>query len=199
MSSSEDLNVSQSEHNTDENPFSAEEQEQSSGNESSQSQVPEAERRGVPQREEGIDNDQLIPPGQEIPVMPEVIHLSSVFQEGMRMLGERLEIMFTHIHTRFQEVNRRLDLLEAEVQRPQHHFFSAIERGVSDLPFGLQLNVMEACQAAYSKAKQQSQTYGPQSEYYPSPVTPSSPTHTQSSQLDTPKVHNITPSDRPRT
>ncbi|XP_069614753.1 uncharacterized protein [Ranitomeya imitator] len=228
MSSSEDLNVSKSKHDTDEDTSSAEEQERSSANESSQGQVPEAERQGVPQHEEGIDNDQLIPLVQElvalwdtrdrqhstgfvgsshqrqrareISVMPEFIHLNSVFQEGIRVLGERL-------NTRFQEVNRRLDRLVVEVQRPRQHCFSAIEQGVSDLPPELQLNVMEACQlnvmeacqAAYSEAMQQSQTYRLQSEYYPSPVTPSSPTHTQSSQLDTPKVHNITPSDRPRT
>ncbi|XP_073412819.1 uncharacterized protein [Dendrobates tinctorius] len=101
-------------------------------------------------------------------VMPEFIHLNSNFQDGMKVIVDRLDSGFTHMNTLFQEVNRRLDRLEAELQRSaQHFFFSAIERGMSEnLPPELQLNVMQACQAAYSQALQQSRSYHPQAGYY---------------------------------
>ncbi|XP_077106905.1 uncharacterized protein LOC143764811 [Ranitomeya variabilis] len=71
MFSSEDLTASQGGHDTDYEPSSVEEQEQSSGNESFQVrwvQIPEEERQSVHQREEDqhiIDNELPIPLVQE--------------------------------------------------------------------------------------------------------------------------------------
>ncbi|XP_077155830.1 uncharacterized protein LOC143818389 [Ranitomeya variabilis] len=56
-------------------------------------------------------------------LMPEFIHLSSVFQNGLKALGDRLESGLTHINTLFQDVNQCLNHLEADLQRPAHHFF----------------------------------------------------------------------------
>ncbi|XP_069601912.1 uncharacterized protein [Ranitomeya imitator] len=100
-------------------------------------------------------------------VMPEFIHLSSVFQDGMKVTGDRIDSVFTQVNTLLQDVHRQLDRLKADLQRPAQHFLSAIERGVSEnLTPELQLNVMLACQAAYSQALQQSRSYHPQAGYY---------------------------------
>ncbi|XP_077136690.1 uncharacterized protein LOC143793526 isoform X4 [Ranitomeya variabilis] len=100
-------------------------------------------------------------------VMPEFIHLSSVFQDRMKVIGDRIDSGFTQVNTLLQDVHSHLDHLKADLQRPVHHFFSAIERGMSEnLTPELQLNVMLACQAAYSQALQQSRSYCPQAGYY---------------------------------
>ncbi|XP_069601858.1 uncharacterized protein [Ranitomeya imitator] len=100
-------------------------------------------------------------------VMPEFIHLSSVFQDGMKVTGDRIDSVFTQVNTLLKDVHRQLDCLKANLQTPAQHFFSAIERGMSEnLTPELQLNVMLACQAAYSQALQQSRSYHPQAGYY---------------------------------
>ncbi|XP_069607394.1 uncharacterized protein [Ranitomeya imitator] len=89
-------------------------------------------------------------------LMPEFIHLSSVFQDGMRTIADRLDSVFTRMNTPLQEVHRRLDCLEADLQRPVQHFFSTLERGMSEnLPPDLQLYVMNGCQDAFKQAMQQ--------------------------------------------
>ncbi|XP_069610854.1 zinc finger protein 850-like [Ranitomeya imitator] len=205
--------ASQSGHDTDylitfdiliEEPSSAEEQEQSSGNESAQglrAQVPQEERRHVPQREEGkpeIDNDKLIPLVQERVALWDTLMRVKVcwrsmkdrFNKDMReeiwvqsgaafyeacgcsanrqrawersiMLDlpavvERLDSGFTQVNSLFQEVHRRLDRLEDDLQRPLQHFFATIERGVlENLPPDLQYFVVktssERCQAPVSE------------------------------------------------
>ncbi|XP_069596749.1 bifunctional methylenetetrahydrofolate dehydrogenase/cyclohydrolase 2, mitochondrial [Ranitomeya imitator] len=49
--------------------------------------------------------------------MPEFIHLSSVFEDGMKVIGDRLDSGFTQMNTLFQKVQRRLNRLEADLQR----------------------------------------------------------------------------------
>ncbi|XP_077108852.1 uncharacterized protein LOC143765748 [Ranitomeya variabilis] len=81
--------------------------------------------------------------------LPEFTHLSSVFHDGMRAFVDRLDRGLT-------QVQRRLDCLEAALQSPLQHFFSTIERGMSEnLPPDLQLYVMNACQDAFRQAMQQ--------------------------------------------
>ncbi|XP_077155817.1 uncharacterized protein LOC143818363 [Ranitomeya variabilis] len=93
-------------------------------------------------------------------LMPEFIRLRSVFQNGLKALGHRLESGLTHINTLFQDVNQRLNRLEADLQKPAHHFFNKIEQGMSEhLTPELQLNVMQTCNAAYVQAMQQTRYY----------------------------------------
>ncbi|XP_077136756.1 uncharacterized protein LOC143793567 [Ranitomeya variabilis] len=56
-------------------------------------------------------------------VMPEFIHLSSVFQDGMKVIGDRIDSGFTQVNTLLQDVHRHLDRLKADLRRPVHHFF----------------------------------------------------------------------------
>ncbi|XP_073406141.1 uncharacterized protein [Dendrobates tinctorius] len=82
-------------------------------------------------------------------LMPEFLQLSSVFQDGMKSLVDRLDSGLNHIDRLFQSVHQRLDHLEADIQRPAHHFFTAIERGMVEyLTPELLLNVMQASNAA---------------------------------------------------
>ncbi|XP_073436796.1 uncharacterized protein [Dendrobates tinctorius] len=91
-------------------------------------------------------------------VMPEFLHLSSVFQHGLKALSDRQESGFALMENRFQAVDRRLNSLEADLNRPAHHFFHQIERGMAEhLSPDLQLNVMQTCNTAYMQAMQQSQ------------------------------------------
>ncbi|XP_069601571.1 uncharacterized protein [Ranitomeya imitator] len=87
-------------------------------------------------------------------LMPKFLHLSSVFQNGLKVMGERLESGLTHINT--QDVNQHLNRLEADLRRPAHHFFNQLVQGISEhLTLELQLNVIQACNAAYVQAMQQ--------------------------------------------
>ncbi|XP_073418373.1 uncharacterized protein [Dendrobates tinctorius] len=56
-------------------------------------------------------------------VMPESLHLSTVFQDGMKSMVDRLSSVRNHVDTLFQSVHQSLDHLEADIQRPAHHFF----------------------------------------------------------------------------
>ncbi|XP_077138432.1 uncharacterized protein LOC143804308 [Ranitomeya variabilis] len=56
-------------------------------------------------------------------LMPGFIHMSSVFQNGLKALGDRLKSGFNHITIFFQDVNQRREHLKADLQRPAHHFF----------------------------------------------------------------------------
>ncbi|XP_073436263.1 uncharacterized protein [Dendrobates tinctorius] len=102
-------------------------------------------------------------------VMPEFLHLSSAFQNGLKALSDRVnssfnrvDSSFNHIDHCFQSVESRLDRLEADLNRPAHHFFSKIERAMAEhLSPDLQLTVMQACNNAFLQAIQQSQ-YGQQ-------------------------------------
>ncbi|XP_073424486.1 uncharacterized protein [Dendrobates tinctorius] len=80
-------------------------------------------------------------------IMPEFLHLSSVFQNGLKALSDRLESGFALMENRFQAVDHLLDRLEADLNRPVHHFFHEIEQGMAEhLSPDLQLNVMQAVQ-----------------------------------------------------
>ncbi|XP_073432400.1 uncharacterized protein [Dendrobates tinctorius] len=91
-------------------------------------------------------------------VMPEFLHLSSVFQNGLKVLSDRVESGFTLMEHRFQAFDNRLGRLEADLNRPAHHFFHQIERAMAEhLSPDLQLTVMQACNTAFLQAMQQSQ------------------------------------------
>ncbi|XP_069602801.1 uncharacterized protein [Ranitomeya imitator] len=84
---------------------------------------------------------------------PKFLHLSSVFHDGLKALGDRLDTVISHMNTRIQEVTKSLDQVKADIQRPAHHFFNQIEQGMSEnLTPDLQLSVMQACNAAYVQA-----------------------------------------------
>ncbi|XP_069584404.1 uncharacterized protein [Ranitomeya imitator] len=61
-------------------------------------------------------------------LMPEFLHLSSVFHKGLKALGDRMEISLSHMNTRIQEVTKSLDQVKADLQRPAHHFLSKLSR-----------------------------------------------------------------------
>ncbi|XP_077112403.1 uncharacterized protein LOC143767765 [Ranitomeya variabilis] len=83
-------------------------------------------------------------------LMPEFLHLSSVFHEGLKAMGDRLDTAISHMSTRIQEVTTALAQVKADLQRPAHHFFNQIEQGMSEhLSPELQITVMQACNAAY--------------------------------------------------
>ncbi|XP_069593739.1 uncharacterized protein [Ranitomeya imitator] len=89
-----------------------------------------------------------------------VLHLSSVFHNGLKALGDRLDTAISHMSTRIQEVTKSLDRVKADLQRPAHHFFNQIEQGMSEhLTPDLQLSVMQACNAAYVQAMKQSRYF----------------------------------------
>ncbi|XP_073404783.1 uncharacterized protein [Dendrobates tinctorius] len=88
-------------------------------------------------------------------LMLEFMHLSLIFHDGLKALGDRLDSGLSHIKTLIQDVTQSLDHLKAD-QRPAHHFFNQIQRGMSEhLIPDLQLSVMQACNAAYVQAMQQ--------------------------------------------
>ncbi|XP_077135050.1 uncharacterized protein LOC143789006 [Ranitomeya variabilis] len=93
-------------------------------------------------------------------LMPEFLHLSSVFHEGLKAMGDRLDTAISHMSTRIQEVTTALAQVKADLQRPAHHFFNQIEQGMSEhLSPELQITVMQACNAAYVQAMQQSRYF----------------------------------------
>ncbi|XP_069607464.1 uncharacterized protein [Ranitomeya imitator] len=85
------------------------------------------------------------------PLMPEFLHLSTVFQNCFKALGDRMD-------TALSNIDRRLETMESELSRPAKHFFSAIAKGmVEHLTPELQISVMQACNTAYVRALQQGQ------------------------------------------
>ncbi|XP_077127761.1 uncharacterized protein LOC143783228 [Ranitomeya variabilis] len=93
-------------------------------------------------------------------LMPEFLHLSSVFHQGLKAMGDRLDTAISHISTHIQEVTTALAQVKADLQRPAHHFFNQIEQGMSEhLSPELQITVMQACNAAYVQAMQQSRYF----------------------------------------
>ncbi|XP_073411923.1 uncharacterized protein [Dendrobates tinctorius] len=113
------------------------------------------------------------------PVLPEFMHLSEAFHASLTALSDRVESGFSlmergfnHMEHCFQSANQRLDRLEADLNKPAHHFFSKIERGMSEqLSPEQQLNVLQACNTAYFQAMQQYQ-YVQQSVVSFPPVPP---------------------------
>ncbi|XP_077113645.1 uncharacterized protein LOC143768919 [Ranitomeya variabilis] len=101
-------------------------------------------------------------------LMREFLHLSSVFHEGLKALGDRMDISLSHMNTRIQEVTKSLDQVKADLQRPAHHFFNQIEQGMSKhLTPDLRLSVMQACNAAYVQGMQQSRYFQQTVAAYP--------------------------------
>ncbi|XP_069611372.1 uncharacterized protein [Ranitomeya imitator] len=105
------------------------------------SDVPLAEASGAPsfgssrQRQRASDRA----------VMPEFLHLSTVFQNGFKALCDKMS-----------NIDRRLENIESELSRPAKHFFSAIHKGmVEHLTPELQISVMQGCNNAYVTAVQQ--------------------------------------------
>ncbi|XP_077155271.1 uncharacterized protein LOC143817664 [Ranitomeya variabilis] len=93
-------------------------------------------------------------------LMPEFLHLSSVFHEGLKAMGDRLDTAIRHMSTCIQEVTTALAQVKADLQRPAHHFFNQIEQGMSEhLSPELQITIMQACNAAYVQAMQQSRYF----------------------------------------
>ncbi|XP_069586654.1 uncharacterized protein [Ranitomeya imitator] len=79
-------------------------------------------------------------------ILPEFLHLSTVFQNGFKALCDKMS-----------NIERRLETIESELSRPaKHFFFSAIQKGmVEHLTPELQISVMQACNNAYVTALQQ--------------------------------------------
>ncbi|XP_073444539.1 uncharacterized protein [Dendrobates tinctorius] len=110
---------------------------------------------------------------------PEFMHLSEAFNASLKSLSDRVEsgfaLMergFNHFEHRFNSVKQRLDRLEADLNRPAHHFFSKIEKGmVEHLSPEQQLNVLQACNNAFLQAMQHNR-YGQQSVVAFPPVPP---------------------------
>ncbi|XP_077154755.1 uncharacterized protein LOC143817311 [Ranitomeya variabilis] len=79
-------------------------------------------------------------------VMPEFLHLGTVFQNGFKALSDKMSSM-----------ERRLEILEAELSNPAKHFLSTIAKGmVENLTPELQISVMQDCNNSYVRALQQS-------------------------------------------
>ncbi|XP_073411327.1 uncharacterized protein [Dendrobates tinctorius] len=73
------------------------------------------------------------------PVLPEFMYLSEAFHASLKTLSERVESGFSlmdrgfnYMEHLFHSSAQRLDWLEADLNRPAHHFFSKIERGMAD-------------------------------------------------------------------
>ncbi|XP_073431371.1 uncharacterized protein [Dendrobates tinctorius] len=96
-------------------------------------------------------------------VMPEFMLLSEAFKGSLKALSARMESGFSlmergfnHMEHCFHSVDQRLDRLEADLNRPEHHFFSKIEQGMAEhLCPEQQLSVLQACNTAYLQAMQQ--------------------------------------------
>ncbi|XP_073406017.1 uncharacterized protein [Dendrobates tinctorius] len=74
-----------------------------------------------------------------------------------------MERGFNHMEHLSQSVEQRLDRLEADLNRPAHHFFSKIEKGMAEhLSPEQQLSVLQACNNAFLQAMQHNR-YGQQS------------------------------------
>ncbi|XP_073405650.1 uncharacterized protein [Dendrobates tinctorius] len=112
-------------------------------------------------------------------ILPEFMHLSEAFNASLKSLSDRVEsgfaLMergFNHMEYCFHSVEQRLDRLEADLNRPAHHFFSKIEKGMAEhLSPEQQLNVLQACNNAFLQAMQHNR-YGQQSVVSFPPVPP---------------------------
>ncbi|CAJ0929255.1 unnamed protein product, partial [Ranitomeya imitator] len=93
-------------------------------------------------------------------VMPEFLHLSTVFQNGFKALCDKMS-----------NIDRRLENIESELSRPAKHFFSAIHKSmVEHLTPELQISVMQGCNNAYVTALQQARAFkGTQTGSRPTP------------------------------
>ncbi|XP_077123735.1 uncharacterized protein LOC143781070 [Ranitomeya variabilis] len=101
-------------------------------------------------------------------LMPEFLHLSSVLHDAIKALSNRMDISHNLLNARIQEVTKSLEQVKADLQRPPHHFFNQIEQGMSEhLTPDLQLSVMQACNATYVQAMQQSQYFQQTVSAYP--------------------------------
>ncbi|XP_073443580.1 uncharacterized protein [Dendrobates tinctorius] len=113
------------------------------------------------------------------PVLPEFMHLSEAFHASLKTLSARMESGFSLMEHGFNHMehlnhssDQRLERLEADLNRPAHHFFSKIERGMADhLSPEQQLSVLQACNTAFLQAMQQNQ-YMQQSVLSFPPVSP---------------------------
>ncbi|XP_077112504.1 uncharacterized protein LOC143767867 [Ranitomeya variabilis] len=124
-----------------------------------------------------------------------VLHLSSIFHEGLKALGDRMDISLSHMNTRIQEVTKSLGQVKANLQRPAHHFFNQIEQGMLEhLTPDLQLSVMQACNAAYVQAMQQSRYFQQTVAAYP-PV----PSLSQLTSMPTSAAYHCTATSIPST
>ncbi|XP_073443652.1 uncharacterized protein [Dendrobates tinctorius] len=94
---------------------------------------------------------------------PEFMLLSEAFKGSLKALSARMESGFSlmergfnHMEHRFHSVDQHLDRLEADLNRPAHHFFSNIEQGMAELLSPeQQLSVLQACNTAYLQAMQE--------------------------------------------
>ncbi|XP_077107627.1 uncharacterized protein LOC143766412 isoform X2 [Ranitomeya variabilis] len=78
-------------------------------------------------------------------VMPEFLHLSTVFQNGFKAMCDKMS-----------NLERRLEIIERELQKPAKHFFNAIYKGMAEhLTPELQISVMQGCNNVYVSALQQ--------------------------------------------
>ncbi|XP_069612064.1 uncharacterized protein [Ranitomeya imitator] len=81
--------------------------------------------------------------------LPEFLHLSTVFQNCFKALGDRMD-------TALSNIDRRLETIETELSRPAKHFFSTIAKGMLEhLTPELQISVMQDCNTSYVRALQQ--------------------------------------------
>ncbi|XP_069621483.1 uncharacterized protein [Ranitomeya imitator] len=81
--------------------------------------------------------------------LPEFLHLSTVFQNCFKALGNRMD-------TALSNIDRRLETIETELSRPAKHFFSTIAKGMLEhLTPELQISVMQDCNTSYVRALQQ--------------------------------------------
>ncbi|XP_077144632.1 uncharacterized protein LOC143807204 isoform X1 [Ranitomeya variabilis] len=107
--------------------------------------VPLAEVSGAP----SFGNSRQRQRASDRPTMPEFLHLSTVFQNCFKALGDRMD-------TALSNIDQRLENMESELSRPAKHFFSSIAKGmVEHLTPELQILVMQACNTAYVRALQQ--------------------------------------------
>ncbi|XP_073441487.1 uncharacterized protein [Dendrobates tinctorius] len=110
------------------------------------------------------------------------MYLSEAFHASLKTLSERVESGFSLMERGFNYMEhlfhfsaQRLDQLEADLNRPAHHFFSKIERGMADhLSPEQQLTVLHACNTAYLQAMQQNQNVQQSVLSFP-PVPPLTP------------------------
>ncbi|KAM4035024.1 uncharacterized protein ACNLHF_021726 isoform 2-T2 [Anomaloglossus baeobatrachus] len=127
----------------------------------------------VCQRQEPLDRNFL----------PEFVHMSSVFQDSLKYLNEKMAAGFAEVKRSFSEVQRgfreihnRLDKLKADASKSVNHlFFLTVLRQMENLPSDSQLNIMHACQQSLSHEIKQhppTQPYQTPAPPYPQPSQP---------------------------
>ncbi|KAM4036584.1 uncharacterized protein ACNLHF_015519 isoform 1-T2 [Anomaloglossus baeobatrachus] len=109
-------------------------------------------------------------------LLPEFVHMSSVFHDSLKNLNEKVSSGFAEVQRSFSEVQRgfreihdRLDKLEANTNKSINNlFFLTVLRQMETLPSDSQLNIMHACQQSLShEIKQQ-----PPAQPYQAPAQP---------------------------